>query len=769
MPKSATRTAARKSRQLIVLEYVLLGVCLCVLGLRVSYPESPTARPATTPENLSDTIYSLSVSAVLIFSLLVWLVWSLLSGRVIYRPGGMEVGLFIWIVATVIAGFAAADKRLAITSSVVLLAPVLMGVLLVQILDSRQKVYLGLAVIAALAIVNAQQSADQFLSSNQAAIDAYEQDPRGMLEPLGIEPGTFQAFLYEHRIYSRGIRGFFTTRNSAGSFMLMACFVTGALFIEQFSRAKRGVWLYLLGSGAAVVVVFLSLAVTRSKGAFMGLIAAVGVFLAYLRRESWLRTHRRALFCGCLLLGGAIACLVGLWGLTRGSLPGGSSMLVRWQYWQAAARMYVDHPITGVGPGNFSSYYTHYKPEAALESVADPHNFVLSILAQFGPLGLLGFLAVIAGPLLRVLCPVVGEAPAVGVRKLVSFRHLAVVYSIFVALGLLIVRPIIFPLPPGASAEERQAAILILYLTPVLVFLAGMLLVSAGLRPAESGRRSVVCGALFGAAVGVLVHSQIDFAIFEPGVFTTFWAIVACLVAGEYQRNPRKAIEVTCPRAVGGLGVVAAGLVGLAFFGYAFVPVVKSGKKICAAHRAISIGRFDEACELLDSAARDDSLSLTALSLKGKLCLRQFELSGKSDRGLLVEARDSFLTAIVRNPASFKNFEWLCETYMLLAETSPPEDKRAWVDQAYWAATQAVERYGGCARLRVQLGRIAEELGRTEVAIQQYSKAIEIEDSYRQQFKMMYPERQEVVSRLERDKYLFAKDRLGSLLQEKRP
>ena len=82
-------------------------------------------------------------------------------------------------------------------------------------------------------------------------------------------------------------------------------------------------------------------------------------------------------------------------------LPGGNSMLVRWQYWAASAHMIADHRMTGVGPGNFADYYTHYKPAAALESVADPHNVLLSLMTQYGPLGLIGFLAMVFVPLWR--------------------------------------------------------------------------------------------------------------------------------------------------------------------------------------------------------------------------------------------------------------------------------------------------------------------------------------------------------------------------------
>ncbi len=60
-------------------------------------------------------------------------------------------------------------------------------------------------------------------------------------------------------------------------------------------------------------------------------------------------------------------------------------------------------------------------------------------------------------------------------------------------------------------------------------------------------------------------------------------------------------------------------------------------------------------------------------------------------------------------------------------------------------------------------------LGKTDVAIKQYEEAIDIEDKYRAQFREMYPERKEIVSRLGEEKYQFAKQRLKFLTGQSTP
>jgi len=821
MTEKLTKSDAAKSKALVVLEYVLLALCLCAIALRTTFTESPTSQSAAAmPGNLSDAVYSLSVSAVLIFSLILWLVWSLCSKKFVYRRTGLEIGLCVFLVAAVIAGFAAADKRLAINDSAVLFAPLLMTILLIQILDSGTKIRLILAVIVALAVVNAQQSADQFFRGNRMAIEQYEQDPRSLLEPLGIEPNTFQQFMFEHRIYSGGVRGYFTTRNSAGSFLLLASFAVAAIFIDRLRNRKSGSGdLHILACGVAAAVVLFSLVLTRSKGAFIGFFCAAVLFAAQLRFGDWLKAHRKALFAACVLLGVVAVVVVASYGLSHGRLPGGSSMLVRWQYWRAAARMYADHWLTGIGPGNFSDYYTRYKPDAALESVADPHNFPLSILTQYGPLGLVGFLAIIVMPFWMVLSPsgpgALPKTPASGLARPdyggparpnhggQAFYKPAIAFAVCISAALLIVRPVIFPMPPTGSSEERQAGILVLYIMPVFVFLVGFLLVAAGQRqPTKSGpgptassvqrgayrkeldakryplnADSVIAPALFSAGIGLLIHNLIDFAIFEPGVLTTFWAIIACLIATDYDENSRPCSVFRGAPAVRLMAVAAGLAIVLAYLNYAFIPVAASAAKTYRAQQVMSFDQFDQIHGLLDSAAADDPLDPAALSLNGRLYLRHFELThnaspgvpGEANRDLLVRAQMCFLGAIDRNAAAFKNFERLTDVYMLLAETSPPQDSATWVQKGYDTALQAVELYPGCARLRVEMARIAEQLGKTDIAVEQYKKAIDIEDSYGRQFKAIYPQKEEAVSRLGNDKYLYAKERLKALCEQKSP
>ena len=753
-----------KSKGLVFLEYILFALCLCVIAIRTTFTEGPPTPSASMQANLWDNVYSLSVSAVLLLAFACWLICGFCSKRFLYRPTGMEIGLCLFCISAVIAGFAASNKRLAITNFVTLLAPVIMAVLLVQLLDSHSKIKLLLCVIAALAVVCSYQSAEQFLSGNQMTIDQYEKAPQTILEPLGIEPNTLQHFLFEHRLYSRGVRGFFTTRNSAGSFLLMASFAAGALFIDKFKNRKSGTFkpIYLYACGAVILIILFALALTRSKGAILGLFFASALFFTFLVVGNRLKSYNKIILIACLLLFIASGCVVAWYGLTHEQLPGGNSMLVRWQYWNASAKMYADHPLTGVGPGNFTNFYPHYKPAEAIESVADPHNFPLSILTQYGPLGLIGFLAMIFIPLWKVSFDS-ANSTSHSYQYQPASGTLAIAYLIVITAALLLIRPMIMQTEIGNTFDVMLYLILTLYIAPAAVFIIGFWLLILPLHKKQHTKNEIpfanIAALLFCVILGVVLHNQIDYAIFEPPVLTTFWAMMACLIAIHSQQNTRTPF-VLKPTPIVRILMITIPLAAIwAYFNYALVPAAKSTAKIQKAQNAISTDdNFQQGCTLLIAAAEDDRLDSAASNLNGRFYLQHYLETGERQPAFLEEAEQCFLEAIARDPVNFKNYEKLSDVYDLLGR----------YQNAYDWGLKAAERYPGTERIQYQLAQIAEKLNKTDEAIEHYKKAIEIEDNFRRQFKIMYPDRK-TVSRLGEDKYKNALKRVEFLAGKQTP
>ena len=743
--------------------YGLLALCLCILALRVTYTEAPTAQTMTLAGGLIDTIYSLTLSGLLIFAFVGWLVYRFVTGRLTYKVTGMEIGLALFVLAAILSSFGASDKRAAINHATILLAPALAALLLAQILDGPDKIRLVLVVIAALGIVSAFQCAEQFFLSNAITIEQYEKDPNILLGPLGIESGTFQHFLLEHRLYSRGVRGFFTTSNSAASFGICASFAAIALLVGKL-RGLRSVeegHRYAAFTLVAAVLIVMGLLLTQSKGGIMGFLAGLGVFGLLMVIDRRFAPYKRRILAilvpAVLLVVVAVSCMAVLYGQRNGRLPGGNSMLVRWQYWVASARMYADHPLTGVGPGNFSDYYPHYKPPSALESVADPHNWPLSLIAQYGPLGLIGFLAMLWGALSGSTRPASGMAPTDGVvyRPAGKTLHLAMLLAVGVC--LLLVRPLLIPTSGEGGFDVWLYEIITLFVAPAAAFLIGFLLVAA---PLEQGEfmpsdlaDSALPASLVGAIAALLLHNLIDFAIFEPAVWMTLWVLLACLIAARSHLAPSSR-PARCPsRRLQWLATsVVLGLLG-ACVHWIWLPVCRMTVGIQKSQRAVSVGRFDLAHEALHQAARADRLSPAAANFNGRLYVQQHEQAPQKSMVLLEEAERCFREAIARAPADYKNYEKLA---MVNSRSERYEEAYDW-------NLKAAELYPGCDRLWFELGQLAERLGRTDAAHEHYARAIEIEDGYREQFRRMYPDRKEVVSRLGETEYELARQRIQRL------
>jgi O-antigen ligase len=275
------------------------------------------------PDSLSDIVYSLSISSVLILAFFCWFVCGCWSRRFSYRFSPIEFGLCLFAVAAVIAGFAASDKRAAITGSATLLAPILMAVLLVQILDSKSKIKLLLVVIAALGVVSAYQCSSQFFVGNKQLIEFYKENPDEVLAQQNITPNTLKHWQFEHRLHSEKLKN---RRPGSSLRPLIIC-------------------------GLGIAVVIFGLVITRSKGAIVASLITAVMFALYLVSGNWLRAHKKAILIACLLLALISGAVVVQYARAHGRLPGGSSMLVRSQYWHATARMYADRPLTGIGPG----------------------------------------------------------------------------------------------------------------------------------------------------------------------------------------------------------------------------------------------------------------------------------------------------------------------------------------------------------------------------------------------------------------------------------
>jgi putative inorganic carbon (HCO3(-)) transporter len=171
-----------------------------------------------------------------------------------------------------------------------------------------------------------------------------------------------------------GAMGFFISRLTFGHVAaLLTALIAGGL-VSGTARAK---WLW-----AVVAVALAAIAVTFDRGAWLGLAAAALVIILM---------SRSRLLIGAIALVALLAALnPGVRGRFQSSFStsgNGDRVFI----WARAKEIIADHPLRGIGFGNYprvcGDYYDRVDKAFPMRTWA--HNLELSTLAETGPLGLL--------------------------------------------------------------------------------------------------------------------------------------------------------------------------------------------------------------------------------------------------------------------------------------------------------------------------------------------------------------------------------------------
>ena len=743
---------------------ILLCLCLFILTLRTVITESPISQTSFHEVNAGSNVYTISVSSVLIFSFLMWLVVSSMLPRIRYRYSMIEPAFIFFIMASVLACFFAANKRSAINNSIIIIAPIFMSLLLIQILDSDMRINLVLVTITSLGVISALKCVSQLLYENQQMIDQYLQSPYSLLAPLGIEEGSFKQILFEHRLYSRDVRSFFTTGNTAGSFGILSLSASAALFCNLFKDRGRstGAVIATIFCGIASLVIFAGVLLTHSKGAIISLAAGIVMLFIFVSFRKQICAHKKLILFSVVVVGVVLVGILTGYGMKHGTLPGGNSMFVRWQYFKAAVEMIADHPFFGVGGGNFGHYYTYYKAPDAIETVADPHNFVLSVGSQYGIFGLIGFLAIILLPMFRTIFSQaeeiklntneVSNEPDEQQSSRANPKDQAGTMKQSVSVKTLLGRKavLLFVVFPIFCSFVLPTVWLKAVFFGIFV-LAGF--VGAARNKVSWNSTRII---LFVGIVACLIHNTIDYAIFEPVVLTTFFFLLACLVCTDFNcgRYSVRSVTNSSPTKL---------LAAIVIFSFVALNQFLVLRPISNAAELSESGfaNIEQAHEYLAEAAVADVLDAIALSLNGSLYLQEYDRNFRKgpDINLLENAIKCYQEAAKRDRADYSHYKNLGKAYNKLAEIRLDASI---YEKAFYAIEKAVELYPASAVLRIEYAQAAERVRNIELALENYNEAVRIEQAYRDVFKKMYPDR-ELFSRLGEDKYQSALLRIEDL------
>jgi O-antigen ligase len=191
--------------------------------------------------------------------------------------------------------------------------------------------------------------------------------------------------------------GTFINRHHFAALMEMTLGLSlGVLFAGDI---KRNRWPFI---GAAAFVMAIAIVLTGSRGGVIGLITsliAIAVFTAYGRSGLSDRTGISGFSPKLILIAGAIFLVVtlgivlflgGADPLLRGTGIGpgtGDFTSGRVDFWRTAVKIFLTHPILGVGLDAFGVAYSSYDASSGMFRVEQAHNDYLQTLADAGVIG----------------------------------------------------------------------------------------------------------------------------------------------------------------------------------------------------------------------------------------------------------------------------------------------------------------------------------------------------------------------------------------------
>ncbi len=199
--------------------------------------------------------------------------------------------------------------------------------------------------------------------------------------------------------YQKEILGFSRVESTAleplyfANFLFTPLFLLAALLFSRSAFLILPRWVLRLAFVAGSVAFLLTLARGAYAGALVGLFA-LGIFFGkeFFQKKQW--KYAAGMFAGilcvALLFFGPRIASVAAHLTTSFS---GAAYTERMQTWNIAFDAWKTHPVIGIGAGSFGPFAYTYPNVWKVEGFKIVNNIYLEILAEFGTLGLVSFLA----------------------------------------------------------------------------------------------------------------------------------------------------------------------------------------------------------------------------------------------------------------------------------------------------------------------------------------------------------------------------------------
>ncbi len=730
--------------------FVITAVILCRLfiseSLFLNLPQ-PGQNNGTGILGFGSAGFMLSFNMLTILACAIWAAVRFYLGKLIWHKTLLCIPGLLLLIAAIISVSSASNFHLAFNDSLNLLSAFAVCLILPQILiASEAKRKFLIIFILALGCTLSVRCYQQKCYEHNENIKAMHGNYNEFMLANGLEPHSWQAYQLEERILSMDTGGYFPISNTAASYLLLTA---GAALALTASGGKKALFCGL----TALAVITYGIYLTDSTGGKIGLILFLPLTLLFGRL---MRAKNRPLLFGSfvtIIIAGVSVVIS--YGIIYDRLPT-SSLWIRWQYWQATARMIADHWLTGVGPLNFGSYYPIYMNPASPELVKDPHCVSLSLLSQWG---ITGFIALVWAALAIVWQITRPESASVNINK-IKPEKLKPLPFLTLTLGLTACSVVVQLLSQDETNGKllpeavfyiifTRSGVFISIMLAIWYFLFRLNIIDTLLQNRRNQAALLSCLAVFS------LHNCIDFAFFTPGVTLLCALIIALLLAIQNSNTPGVIYSLTSRKysaivaAVIIIGVVAS-------WYYAGKHIYTNERMLnLAARYAITAGVNDQPRLISEAAAFAIKASEahpgdpTGYKYAGELYAGLWHNTKPTDDTIFRQALNCLNLAIKTDPANSSCYQLAGNLCRERASQITNNEKEKSIQLAITYYKEALKRYPGNSDVMLHLAEIYQASGQQEQARELARKSLEIEQGCLDMQSHLFPHRKYLYPRMD--------------------
>ena len=184
---------------------------------------------------------------------------------------------------------------------------------------------------------------------------------------------------YKQRLFdSSEPLAWFAHPNTLGGFLAVGLLaLLGATALPGNGRIR------ILCQVLAIAAIAFCLLLTKSRTACVGFACGLTLWAILDRLDR--RCGWRTIVVMGVIGGGLVGTAIRIRGVDREVFTeAAKSLTYRLEYWKGAVGIIQEHPLGGVGPGQFRPHYLKYKAAGASEEIADPHQLLLDVWASAG-------------------------------------------------------------------------------------------------------------------------------------------------------------------------------------------------------------------------------------------------------------------------------------------------------------------------------------------------------------------------------------------------